>query len=208
MDSSLPASERRISAERLEGWVVDVLAAVGVTRLPIYVRRMRVGVLLAVELAREAGAGIVSVRRSAHFGAASWYVLRAAEAGMAGLDMSQAEADVVPFGGREPAIGTNPLSLAVPGDPPVVVDMATRGVAWGACCWLAAPVRRSPRAGLPGHIDRREQRRCWPSWRRSARTSGCRCCWPSSLRQGGGDAWTQPDGGRATRAGGRAGHAG
>jgi ureidoglycolate dehydrogenase (NAD+) len=87
----------------------------------------------AVALAEAAGVGLVSVHGSNHFGAAGWFALHAAERGMIGLALTHAEADVVPFGGRRPALGTNPLAVAVPrGDgPPVLLDMATSGVAMG-----------------------------------------------------------------------------
>jgi LDH2 family malate/lactate/ureidoglycolate dehydrogenase len=94
------------------------------------------GVLLGVrgEAALATGAGVVGVRNSNHFGAAAANTLRAAAAGMVGIALSHAEADVVPFGGRSPALGTNPLSIAVPGPdgaPPLILDMATSGVAMG-----------------------------------------------------------------------------
>jgi ureidoglycolate dehydrogenase (NAD+) len=143
------------------------VATHGVLRLPVYVERMRRGLIAtrpsiqvrrtgpatatvdggngpgqvvalramreAVALAEGAGVGLVSVHGSNHFGAAGWFALHAAERGMIGLALTHAEADVVPFGGRRPALGTNPLAVAVPrGDgPPVLLDMATSGVAMG-----------------------------------------------------------------------------
>jgi ureidoglycolate dehydrogenase (NAD+) len=143
------------------------VATHGVLRLPVYVERMRRGLIAtrpsirvrrtgaatatvdggngpgqvvalravreAVALAEAAGVGLVSVHGSNHFGAAGWFALHAAERGMIGLALTHAEADVVPFGGRRPALGTNPLAVAVPrGDgPPVLLDMATSGVAMG-----------------------------------------------------------------------------
>jgi len=143
------------------------VASHGVLRLPVYVERMRRGLIAtrpsiqvrrtgpatatvgggngpgqvvalramreAVALAEAAGVGLVSVHGSNHFGAAGWFALHAAERGMIGLALTHAEADVVPFGGRRAALGTNPLAVAVPrGDgPPVLLDMATSGVAMG-----------------------------------------------------------------------------
>ena len=68
----------------------------------------------AVDLARATGAGVVGVRNSNHFGAAAAYTLRAAAAGMVGMALSHAEADVVAFGGRSPALGTNPRRSRCP----------------------------------------------------------------------------------------------
>ena len=143
------------------------VASHGVLRLPVYVERMRRGLIAtrpsiqvrrtgpatatvdggngpgqvvalramreAVALAEAAGVGLVSVHGSNHFGAAGWFALHAAERGMIGLALTHAEADVVPFGGRRAALGTNPLAVAVPrGDgPPVLLPMATSGVAMG-----------------------------------------------------------------------------
>jgi ureidoglycolate dehydrogenase (NAD+) len=154
------------------------VATHGVLRLPVYVERMRRGLIAtrpsiqvrrtgpatatvdggngpgqvvalramreAVALAEGAGVGLVSVHGSNHFGAAGWFALHAAERGMIGLALTHAEADVVPFGGRRPALGTNPLAVAVPrGDgPPVLLDMATSGVAMGRV--LLARTRGEP----------------------------------------------------------------
>ena len=69
---------------------------------------------LTIELAREHGVGVVAVRRSAHFGAAAYYSRRAAAAGLIGISMTNSEPSVIPYGGLEPALGTNPISLAAP----------------------------------------------------------------------------------------------
>lgn len=89
---------------------------------------------LAVTLAREHGVGLTLVRRSSHYGAAAYYVLRAARQGLVALTVSNVEPDVVPFGGARAALGTNPLAFGAPAGPgvePVVLDMATSQVAMG-----------------------------------------------------------------------------
>ena len=133
-------------------------------RLPVYVERLRTGVLnprprpsvvsrdgaiavvdgdqgpgqvaavfatdLSVEIAREHGAGAVAVRRSAHFGAAAFYARRAADAGLVAIAMTNTEPFVIPFGGSEPALGTNPIALAAPAADGVFdLDLATSQVA-------------------------------------------------------------------------------
>lgn len=201
---SMPVDER-VDAERLTGFCTRVLAAVGLTeqdatamaaslvaadlrgtashgvlRLPVYVRRIRAGLIAArpritvtrtaaaaavldggdgpgqvvtlramqeaMALAREAGAGVVAVRNSNHFGAAGYYAQHAAEQGMVGWAVTHAEADVIPFGGRTPALGTNPLAIAVPraGGPPVVLDMATSIVPMGRVILAAQEGRPIP----------------------------------------------------------------
>jgi ureidoglycolate dehydrogenase (NAD+) len=136
----------------------------GVARLPVYVERLRGGVInprprpsvvrrdgavalldgdqgpgqvaavvatdLSVELAREHGVGVVAVRRSAHYGAAAHYTMRAARAGMVALSMTNTEPLVIAYGGSEPALGTNPISLAAPSASGIFnLDMATSQVA-------------------------------------------------------------------------------
>ena len=85
---------------------------------------------LSIELAREHGAGVVVVRRSAHFGAAAYYAMRAARQGLVAMAMTNTEPLVIPYGGAEPALGTNPICLAAPAGRGVFnLDMATSQVA-------------------------------------------------------------------------------
>jgi ureidoglycolate dehydrogenase (NAD+) len=85
---------------------------------------------VSIELAREHGVGVVTVRRSAHFGAAAFYAMRAAEQGMVAMALTNTEPLVIPHGGSEPALGTNPICLAAPaGDGIFNLDMATSQVA-------------------------------------------------------------------------------
>lgn len=85
----------------------------------------------AIDLARAQGVGLVVVHGSNHFGAASVYTLTVVEAGMVGLAFSNADPLMVQAPGRAAALGTNPLSVAVPTDGhPFCLDMATSQVAW------------------------------------------------------------------------------
>ena len=52
---------------------------------------------------------------SNHFGAASVYTLAMARQGVLGLSFTNSDALVAPHGGRRPAFGTNPISMAVRG---------------------------------------------------------------------------------------------
>ena len=92
---------------------------------------------LSATLAERHGVGAVSVRRSGHYGAAAHYVMPLARRGLVALSTTNAEPGVVPFGGRAPELGTNPIAFAAPaGDSVFVFDMATSQVAanrvWGA----------------------------------------------------------------------------
>jgi ureidoglycolate dehydrogenase (NAD+) len=101
---------------------------------------------VALDLARRAGAGVVSVRNSNHFGAAAFYAIEATRRDMIGIALSHAEADVVPYGGRLPRLGTNPIAVALPtwNASPLVLDMATSVVSMGKVLVAAAEGRDIP----------------------------------------------------------------
>jgi len=96
---------------------------------PIGVRAMR----LAIEKAREAGAGFVAVRNSNHYGIAGYYAIMALDSDCIGVSMSNASPLVVPTFGRKGVLGTNPISVAAPAgqERPFVLDMATSVVPRG-----------------------------------------------------------------------------
>jgi ureidoglycolate dehydrogenase (NAD+) len=87
---------------------------------------------LAIDLARKTGAGIVSVRRSSHFGAASYFALRAATQGLLGFSFTNADALVKAFNARTAVFGTNPICFTAPleHEEPLCLDMATSLVSW------------------------------------------------------------------------------
>jgi ureidoglycolate dehydrogenase (NAD+) len=72
------------------------------------------------------------VCHSSHCGAVGLYARQAAAAGLIGIALTQADAIVVPFGGRRRFLGTNPIAVAFPreGDAPLCLDMATSQVAF------------------------------------------------------------------------------
>ena len=82
--------------------------------------------------AREAGIGMVSVRRASHIGMLQYYTRHLAAQGLIGMAMTNTESGVAPFGGIDPVLGTNPVSCAVPAPgAPIVLDMSTSVVARG-----------------------------------------------------------------------------
>lgn len=88
---------------------------------------------LATSKARETGVGVVTVRRSHHFGAAGYYARIAVDSGQLGLVTSTTPTrTVVPTRGSRPVLGTNPLAFAAPSanaDEPFLLDMSTSTVA-------------------------------------------------------------------------------
>jgi len=87
----------------------------------------------AIHRAEKTGAGFIAVRNSTHFGAAACYAMMALEHDMIGMAMTNTVAGVVAPGSTKPAVGTNPLAVAVPAGKksPFVLDMATSVVAGG-----------------------------------------------------------------------------
>jgi L-2-hydroxycarboxylate dehydrogenase (NAD+) len=85
------------------------------------------GMGMAIEKAKETGAGFVAVRNSNHYGIAGYYAMMALEYEYIGISLTNADVLVVPTFGRDAMLGTNPISVAVPsgGDHPFVLDMAT-----------------------------------------------------------------------------------
>ena len=89
---------------------------------------------LAIAKARDHHVAAVTVYRQNHVGRLADYPLMAARAGLVGFmfcDSGRGPKQVVPFGGREPRLGTNPVCIALPSDleAPVFLDMATSAAA-------------------------------------------------------------------------------
>ena len=85
-----------------------------------------------IKRAEEGGMACASLRNISHTGMIGWYTMRAARKGMIGIAMNNGPCMVPPFGGKDPFLATNPISIAAPGSThPVVLDMATTVVAAG-----------------------------------------------------------------------------
>ncbi|WP_405098857.1 ureidoglycolate dehydrogenase [Oceanobacillus sp. FSL H7-0719] len=87
----------------------------------------------AIKMAKENGIAVVGVKNISHSGALSYFVEQAADEGLVGISMCQSDPMVVPFGGKEPYYGTNPIAFAAPSstDKKIIFDMATTVQAWG-----------------------------------------------------------------------------
>lgn len=88
---------------------------------------------IAIRKAGEAGAGFVAVRNSRHFGIAGYYATMAMERDMIGWSMTNASSIVLPAGGAEARLGTNPIAVAAPSADGrhFILDMATSTVSAG-----------------------------------------------------------------------------
>lgn len=88
---------------------------------------------VAIDKARVAGTGWVSVRNSNHFGIAGYHAMKALEHDMIGMAMTNASPLVAPTFATERMLGTNPIAVAIPAkeQPAFVADFATTTAANG-----------------------------------------------------------------------------
>ena len=88
---------------------------------------------VAIEKAKIAGTGWVSVKNSNHYGIAGHHAMMALEHDMIGISLTNASPLVSPTFSKERLLGTNPISVAIPAkeQPPFVADMATTTAANG-----------------------------------------------------------------------------
>jgi L-2-hydroxycarboxylate dehydrogenase (NAD+) len=103
----------------------------------------------AMKLADRFGTGVVAVDNAFHYLWGGGYVIEAARKGyIAYTNCTAALAEVVPFGGRHPTLGTNPHSWGFPTTDsvgfPIVIDWATSTVAMGRVQQLAREGKALP----------------------------------------------------------------
>ncbi|KAJ2990416.1 hypothetical protein NUW58_g2965 [Xylaria curta] len=84
------------------------------------------GMAAAIDMAREFGIGMVSIKHSNHFGMSAWIVQQAIDAGMMSLVFTNSSAALPPFGGKEKLLGVSPIACGAPGgkEKPFILDMA------------------------------------------------------------------------------------
>lgn len=87
---------------------------------------------LAVTKARAQGIAVVGARNTWYTGMFSYYLEKAAAAGLAGMIAGSGPAVVAPHGGTESRFGTNPIAFGFPATPtPVIWDIGTSAVMYG-----------------------------------------------------------------------------
>lgn len=87
----------------------------------------------AIEISSKLGIGMVAVKNSNHFGVASYYSMMASNEGKIGFATTNASPAMAPFGTKEPLLGTNPLTVAIPAfeEKAIVLDMSMSTAARG-----------------------------------------------------------------------------
>ena len=118
--------ELRIVHETPSTAVVDGDRGLGLVVAPFAMQ-------VAIDKAKNAGTGWVSVKNSNHFGIAGHHAMMALENDMIGIAMTNASALVAPTFSKERMLGTNPIAVAIPGgeEPAFVADFATTTAANG-----------------------------------------------------------------------------
>ena len=102
---------------------------------------------IAVDKAKACGIGAAFVYNSTHFGSSGFHARRALASDCIGIAMTNAGAEMAPWGGREARVGTNPWGLAAStgGDFPVVLDIALTTAGKGMMRWHEREGRTMPR---------------------------------------------------------------
>jgi 3-dehydro-L-gulonate 2-dehydrogenase len=87
----------------------------------------------AMALSREHGIGCVALGNTNHWMRGGTYGWQAAEAGLIGICWTNTMPNLPPWGGSHPALGNNPLIIAVPrAEGHIVLDMAMSQFSYGA----------------------------------------------------------------------------
>ncbi|HVV14502.1 Ldh family oxidoreductase [Amycolatopsis sp.] len=87
---------------------------------------------LAIAKAGEHGIAVVGAHNTWYTGMFSYYLEKAAAAGLAGMIAGSGPAAVAPHGGTEGRFGTNPIAFGFPASPtPVIWDIGTSSVMYG-----------------------------------------------------------------------------
>lgn len=83
-------------------------------------------------LAREQGVAVLAIHNSYNCGVLGYHTKRLALEGLVGIGFTNAPASIAPSGGAKPVVGTNPFSIAVPGDdgePALLIDQSASTIA-------------------------------------------------------------------------------
>ncbi len=85
-----------------------------------------------IPLAKEQGVAALAIHNSYNCGVLGYHTGRLARAGLLGIGFTNAPASIAPSGGFKPVVGTNPFSIAVPGEdgePAIHIDQSASTIA-------------------------------------------------------------------------------
>lgn len=121
-----PTPTIRVVHETPSTAVVDGDGGLGLVVAPFAMK-------VAIEKAKTAGTGWVSVKNSNHYGIAGHHAMQALAHDMIGISMTNASPLVAPTFSKERLLGTNPIAVAIPAkdQPAFVADLATTTAANG-----------------------------------------------------------------------------
>jgi LDH2 family malate/lactate/ureidoglycolate dehydrogenase len=121
----------------------------------------RIAMDAAIEGAATSGVFMSVVRDSNHYGIAGWYALRAADAGLIGISLTNTSPLVAPTRGVDAMLGTNPIAIAAPAGrrDHLCLDMATSTVPRGR---LEVAARRGEALHPAWAIDAEGRPTCSP----------------------------------------------
>ena len=87
---------------------------------------------IAIERAKQNGAGIIGVYNTSHCGMAGYYVDMARKADVVGLLFADCLPRITPEGGTEAVLGTNPIAVGIPSNTvPLLFDTSTAAITNG-----------------------------------------------------------------------------
>lgn len=91
------------------------------------------GMAAAIDMAKDIGIGMVSVKHSNHFGMSAWVVQQALDAGMMSLVFTNSSPALPVWGGKSKLMGVSPIACGAPAGKgrPFIVDMAPSVAARG-----------------------------------------------------------------------------
>lgn len=138
--SRVPSYALHVRAGKVDGLARPTLERVGTAALRVNAAQgfaypaIEIALDALAPLARQAGMALALIRHSHHFGQAGAHAERLAEQGLVCLVLGNTPRAMAFWGGKTPAMGTNPIAFAAPlpdGRPPLVIDLALSVAARG-----------------------------------------------------------------------------
>ncbi|TRW99138.1 Ldh family oxidoreductase [Paracoccus sp. M683] len=128
LDRGLVNSRPQMQVTKVAGAVAHVDADNAMGFLPSHL-----AMDTAMDLAADAGIGLVGVSRSTHFGMGALYALQAIERNYISMIFTNSSPAIAMWGGRSAFLGASPIAAGIPGgtSAPFVMDMAMTVIARG-----------------------------------------------------------------------------